>query len=181
MLSKRELKEKYEELFKTPSFALRADFDQKKFSEAYLKKARHNLELAGLLDLLSRDSEKKNAVQIAPTSQYFDWIIISSYYAMYLAATSALAKIGLKSADHDATIIALEHNYCNEKNLLGRKHIEMIENAKFGREDVQKMDDARKSRTSVQYTVSERYGDSEAKKSLKDAKEFVNKISEILN
>ena len=64
MLSKRELKEKYEELFKTPSFALRADFDQKKFSEAYLKKARHNLELAGLLDLLSRDGSVLNLASL---------------------------------------------------------------------------------------------------------------------
>jgi hypothetical protein len=82
---------------------------------------------------------------------------------VYLAATSALAKIGIKSTDHNATIVALEHNYCNERTFLGRKHIEMIANAKFGREDIQKMDEARRGRTSVQYTVLDRYGDLEQK------------------
>ncbi len=180
MLSKRELKEKYEELFSSPSFSLRKDSDQKKFSEDYLKKARHNLELAGILDEISRKEDKKKAIEIHLASQYFDWVIITSYYAMYLAATSALAKIGLKSNDHDGSITALEYNYCIERNLLLRKHIEMIENAKFGREDIQKIDEAKKGRISVQYTVSQKYGENEAKRILKDAREFVNKITEIL-
>lgn len=178
MLSKAELNERYEECLR--EFTIRRDANEKKFSEGYLNKALHNLELAGVLDILSRNEDKKRAVEISPASQYFDWIIITSYYSMYLAATAALSKIGIKSTAHGSTIIALEYWYCFKKNLLERKYIQMIENANFGKEDIQKIDDAMKGRISVQYTVSQRYGENEAKRILKDAREFVNKITEIL-
>lgn len=178
MLSKRELKEAYEEALR--DHAIRRESDQKKFSDSYLEKALHNLELAGVLDMLSRNSEIKKSVGTAVTTQYFDWIIITSYYAMYLASTAALAKLGLKSETHKSTVIALEYLYCVHKNLIDRKYIEMIENANFGREDVQKLDNAMKGRVSVQYTITNRFGDAEAKRILKDAREFVNKISEII-
>ncbi|MCK5283747.1 MAG: HEPN domain-containing protein [Nanoarchaeota archaeon] len=179
MLSKAELKEAYEENLK--SFMIRNDKNQEKFSLSYLKKARHNLEVAGILNILSRDEEKRKLMGIPASSNYHDWIIISSYYAMYLAATSALAKLGLKCTTHGSTIIGLEYRYCVKKNLLSRKYIEMIEDANFGREDVQKLDGAMKERISVQYTITDKYGDKEAKRTLSDAKEFVNKISEVID
>ena len=178
IISKKELKEEYEQLIK--EYSLRIDSNEKKFANNYLMKALHNLELAGVLDLLSKDDEIKKTVGISTKSEYHDWIIISSYYAMYLASTSALAKLGIKSSTHRSSIIALEYRYCIETNLLERKYIDMIENASFGRDDIQKLDQALKGRVSVQYTVSERYGISEAKRILKDAREFVNKISEII-
>ena len=178
MLSKAELNERYESYIK--KFIIRRDINEKKFSDSYLAKALHNIELAGVLDILSRDDDKKRAIEISPTSQYFDWIIITSYYAMYLAATAALARIGIKSKDHGSTIISLEYWYCFKKNLLERKYIQMIENANFGNEDIQKIDDARKGRINVQYTISKKYGENEAKRILKEAREFVNKISEII-
>ncbi len=179
LLSKNELKEKYEESIS--EYNIYKQNDEKKFSEGYMDKALHNLELAGILDIISRNEDKKRILEIPASKEYFDWIIIASYYAMYLAATSALAKMGLKSKDHGATVIALEYLYCVRKNLLERKYIEMIENANFGREDIQKIDSAMKGRVAVQYTISRRYGDNEAKRILKDAREFVNKIHEIIS
>ena len=178
MQSKREVKESYEEDLK--DFTIRKDSNEKKFADDYLDKALHNLELAGVLDNLSRNNEAKRAIQISNKSEYFDWIIITSYYAMYMAATSALARLGLKCTTHGSTIIALEYRYCIEKKLLERRYIEMIENASFGKEDIGKLDSAMKGRIAVQYTVSKKYGDNEAKRILKDAKEFVNKIGEII-
>ena len=138
MLSKAELNERYEECLR--EFTIRRDANEKKFSEGYLAKALHNLELAGVLDILSRNDDKKRAIEIPSTSQYFDWIIITSYYSMYLAATAALSKIGIKSTTHGSTIIALKYWYCFKKNLLERKYIQMIENANFGKEDIQKIE-----------------------------------------
>ncbi|MBS3127300.1 HEPN domain-containing protein [Candidatus Woesearchaeota archaeon] len=178
IISKKELKEEYEQLIK--EYSLRIDSNEKKFANNYLMKALHNLELAGVLDLLSKDDEIKKTVGISTKSEYHDWVIITSYYAMYLAATSALAKLGIKSSTHRSSIIALEYRYCIEKNLLDRKYIDMIENASFGRDDIQKLDQALRGRVSVQYTVSQRYGINEAKRILKDAKEFVNKLSEMI-
>lgn len=178
MLTKNELKEKYESYLK--EYIIHKENDEKKFADNYMNKAVHNLELAGILDIISRDEDKKKLLEIPPYKEYFDWIIITSYYAMYLAATSALARLGLKSKDHGVTIIALEYWYCVKKNLLERKYIKMIENANFGREDIQKIDAAMKGRVAVQYTISRKYGDNEAKQILKDAREFVSKIREIL-
>src|SRR3989338_3704320 len=115
MLSKAELNERYEKCLR--KFTIRKDANEKKFSDSYLAKALHNLELAGVLDILSlsKDDDKKralvNVIEISPTSQYFDWVIITSYYSMYLAATAALSKIGIKSSAHGSTIIALEYWY----------------------------------------------------------------------
>ena len=93
MSSKDELNERYEECLR--EFTIRKDADEKKFSEGYLGKASHNLELAGVLDILSRNDDKKRAIEIPPSGQYFDWVIITSYYSMYMAATAALSKIGI--------------------------------------------------------------------------------------
>ncbi len=178
MLPKADLRKKYEK-YREKSKIIE-DTNEKKFSEGYLAKALHNLELAGVLDILSRDGDKKRAIEIPPSSQYFDWIIITSYYSMYLAATAALSKIGIKSKEHNSTIIALEYWYCFKKNLLEKKYIRMIENVNFGDDDMQKIDNAKKGRISVQYTISKSYGESESQRILKDAREFINKISEIL-
>ncbi|MFH0798494.1 MAG: hypothetical protein V1906_03725, partial [Candidatus Woesearchaeota archaeon] len=156
MLDKNELKRRYESFQK--EYAIRNDSSERKLAKDYMDKSLHNLELAGILDLISRDEKKKSAIGIPLNKEYFDWIIIISYYAMYLAATSALAKIGIKSTTHGATIVALEYWYCLKKNLLERKYIEMIENAQFGREDISKIDNAMKGRAAVQYTISDKYG-----------------------
>ncbi|MBU0457425.1 MAG: hypothetical protein KKD75_04750 [Nanoarchaeota archaeon] len=116
MISKRELKEEYEKLIK--EYSLRIDSNETKFADSYLEKALHNLELAGVLELLSKNDEIKKNIGISTKSEYHDWIIITSYYAMYLAATSALAKLGIKSSTHRSSIIALEYRYCIEKKFV---------------------------------------------------------------
>ncbi len=146
----------------------------------YWDKALNNLELAGVLELLYENNEAKKSVGISIESEYHDWIIIVSYYAMYLAAISALAKLGVKTLTHKATLVALEYRYCVEKNLLSREYIEMIEDASFGREDIQNIIQVIKGREIVQYTIYRKYGIGEAKRILKDAKKFVNKLSEIV-
>lgn len=161
MLSKRELKEKFQEL--SSDLQIRTEKNQKKFYVSYLEKAFHNLEVSGSL-----------------VPEYFDWIIITSYYAMYMAATSAIAKLGLKATTHGATVIALEYMYCVNKNLLPRKYINMIEKANFSREDIHKLDEAMKRRLVVQYTITNDYGKKESKQIFKDAKDFVNKIGDII-
>lgn len=177
MLSKRELESKYKELEGTQ---IRRDSSQKKFSKAYLQKSVNTLEFAGILDIISKDKDKKASIGIPLDREYYDWIIITSYYAMYHAATAALADTGIKTTTHGATVIALDYWYCREKNLLERKYIDLIEKAKFGDEDIQTIDKAMKIRTNAQYTVSKKYNEAEAKRLLTDAKSFVNKIKEII-
>mgnify|MGYP003970770049 FL=1 len=179
MLSKKELKKIFDEL--SHNFQIRIEKNEIKFYKSYLDKAFHNLEVAGILNILSNEPNKKEHLDIKSDEYYFDWIIISSYYAMYMAATSALAKLGFKATTHGATVTGLEYKYCIDKKLLPRRYIDMIENANFGREDVHKLDDAMKRRIAVQYTVTKKYGQKESKHILNDAKEFVNKISDIIS
>ncbi len=49
-----------------------------------------------------------------------EWIVVTSYYAMYMAALVLIAKIGLKSKNHSATITAIEE-YFVKKNHLTKK------------------------------------------------------------
>lgn len=176
MLSRREIKQRYDKHRET--FQIRTT--NKRFSRAYIEKAFHNLEVAGILQLLN-DPVKKESLDIYSDESYHDWVIITSYYSMYMAATAALAKLGLKAVSHGATIIALEYRFCIEKSLLHRRYIKMIEDASFKREDVAKLDEAMMSRVAVQYTVTEKFGRKESKRIYSDAIEFVNKISDIIN
>ena len=177
MLSKREIKEKYEGFLAEKN--IRRDSNETTFAHSCFEKSRHNLEIASLLNILSTDASKKQAIQISPNAQYFDWVIIAAYYSMYMAATSALAKVGIKCTTHGATVTALEYVYCVEQRVLERKYIDMIQRVELARSDVQMVSDAMQSRVAVQYTTSTKYGAAEAKRVLKNARDFVGKISEI--
>lgn len=179
MLPKRKVKEFYEKNIN--EFQIRIEKNEIRFYNSYLNKAYHNLEVAGILALLSDNPENKKALGIDSKELYFDWIIITSYYAMYMAATAAVAKLGLKATTHGATISALEYRYCVDMKLLHSKYVDMIRDVGFDREDVHKLDQAMKGRIAVQYTVTAKYGQRDAKKVLEDAKEFVNKINDIIS
>lgn len=173
MLSKRKLVENYKELV---NYQIIKDSSQPKFANSYMEKAFHNLEVAGILDLVSRGELEG----IKPGKRYYDWVIITSYYSMYMASTAAIAKQKLKSTSHKATTIALEYWYCVERNLLNTKRIKKVQEAGFSREDIISMNKAMKGREAVQYTISEKHNEKLAKDILYNAKIFVNKINIML-
>jgi len=173
MLSKKELKKEYE--------ACLNDFSIRKTHIDHLplmRKAKHNLHVATILEMLCREENRKK-LGIDWAEPYHDWVIIASYYAMYQAACSALANIGLAATTHGAAVIALDYKFC--VNGLHRKYVKIIEKAKFCRDDVQKMHDAMNERRAAQYKINKAYGAQQSRQVLDEAKKFVNKIDNIIS
>lgn len=77
----------------------------------YLDKARHNIETASLLMEASKDNESKKRLKISADYVGYDWIISCGYYAMFHAATAALAAIGIKAESHESLIEGLEYHF----------------------------------------------------------------------
>lgn len=147
----------------------------------YQSKARHNLETANVLLKISKEPEMREAIDVGSGYQSYDWVIISAYYAMYHSALSALAKIGYKSANHEATILALEYYYVYEKKILERKYITKIKKArKLEEEYIERLRAARRRRIVAQYDVEESFGAEEANRIVNDAVEFLDRMEKLI-
>ena len=97
---------------------LRENKVEKILAESYLRKARNNI-IAMQVDYeVSKNEEVKKLINISGFKEY-DWVAVKGYYAMYMASLACLAKLGLKSENHNATISAIEF-YFVEKGKLER-------------------------------------------------------------
>ncbi|MBI2176552.1 HEPN domain-containing protein [Candidatus Woesearchaeota archaeon] len=146
----------------------------------FMAKARHNLETTKVVYDLSESSVAKEALKISSSYAAYDWAIVSAYYAMYHAALGALASLGFKSEDHEATRTALLYYYVLEGSLESR-YVTALEKARKLEEDyVQKLYKAKRTRQIAQYSVEGEFSRVEAKSLVEDALGFVNRISELL-
>lgn len=147
----------------------------------YLSKARHNLETANLIWKLSEEEGIKRAIDIGGAYQAYDWVIISAYYAMYHSALSALAKIGYKSDNHMATILALEYYFVRQKGMLEKKYIKKLKAARRLEEDyIERFRAARRRRVAAQYDVEESFGREEAHKIIDDSVDFLDRLERLI-
>ena len=135
--------------------------------------------VSSILLKLGVDDEAKKVLNVPKDFSAFDWMVITSYYAMYHSALAALASIGYKSDNHTATIIALEVFFV-KKNLLEKEFLDKLEQARELEEEyVQKLRHARKQRETAQYEVTEETGKDAAEKLLKDARHFVDRMEKL--
>lgn len=84
----------------------------------FIGKARHNLETACLIWKILDNLSTKEKLAIRHDYEAYDWVISTAYYAMYHAASAALAAIGLRSSNHHAVIDALEYHFVHKRSLL---------------------------------------------------------------
>ena len=139
-------------------------------SSGHIKKADHNL--IAMTDLSELNHE--------------DWVVIASYYAMYQASLSLLARIGLNSKEHAATVAVLEY-FFGEK--IGKELLERFNSLKNEKDKLEAITiqekfidylwNIKQARENVQYGVDINYKESE--KIMNNAREFVNKIKLVLN
>ena len=147
---------------------------------SFIAKARHNLETARVMFDMSESNSAKEALKISSSYAAYDWAIVSAYYAMYHAALGALASLGFKSEDHEATRIALLYYYVLEGSLES-KYVTVLGKArKLEEEYVQKLYKAKRTRQIAQYSVDGEFSKAEAKGLIDDAVGFVNRISELI-
>ena len=70
----------------------------------HVDKARHNIETGSLLMYFSKDKYSKKRLKVSADYIGYDWTIGCGYYAMFHAATAALAAIGIKAQSHESLI-----------------------------------------------------------------------------
>ena len=151
-----------------------------KLEKPFVAKARKNFTVANLMFNISEQEELKKVLTLASGFETYDWVIIVSYYSMYVSALAALARLGLKSKSHAATIVVLEYYYVHEQKNLEVKHIEQLTKAYVLSEDlISKLIQTKTRRETAQYDATPAISRENALSALSDAEEFITKIEEI--
>ncbi len=152
-----------------------------KLEKPFLKKARKNFTIANLMFKISEQDEFKKTLALSYDFEMYEWVIVVSYYSMYVSALAALAKLGFKSKSHAATICVLEQNYVHKQKNLEAKHIQQLTKAYVLSEDlINKLIQTKTRRETAQYDATPGISKENAVSALEDAEEFITKIEEIL-
>lgn len=147
----------------------------------YMEKARHNLVSMHASYRLSATPEVKSAAMLPKDFNEFDWTVVKAYYAMYHSVLACLAKIGYKSDDHNASILALELFFVH-KGMLEERYVRMIEKARALEDSfVRKILFAKRARKIAQYGVGEETERLTAEEAMKDAGVFVERLSKLFD
>jgi uncharacterized protein (UPF0332 family) len=150
-----------------------------RLSSKYLEKARYNLVTMSLLFELDGNLEVRKLLNIPIDYETYEWVVVSGYYAMYMAALAALAKVNYRSKNHSATIVALD-TFFVQKKLLEEKYLKMLENVKLGKEQLENLELARERREIAQYSVTKETTEELAHKTKAGAYDFVDRIEELI-
>lgn len=113
---------------------IRTDSTQTSHLYLYRGKARHNLEVMNFLYKATLDSKG--------VRRYYDWAIISGYYAMFHAALSALSAVSIKVAgavtdegpvggSHQTVLDAFEYyfHHVPKKSRIEEEHLRALKTA----------------------------------------------------
>lgn len=158
---------------------LRESNAEKMLAESYFRKARNNI-IAMQVDYeISKNEKVKKLINISGFEEY-DWVVVKGYYAMYMASLGCLAKIGLKSENHNATIFAIEF-YFVEKGKLERSYLEILQNVSLERGYVDSLKGAKDDRITAQYNVSEEFEKRKADEMISNAKAFVDRMEKLFH
>jgi uncharacterized protein (UPF0332 family) len=155
------------------------DESVEKLSDGYITKAKNNLITLKILSEIQDDKQLRKKLNIPESYSAYEWVVIVSYYAMYTAAISLLAKIGYRSKNHSATLSVLEELFVKKK-ILEEKTLLSLKAAMFHKGEVEKLVDARHKREIAQYSITKQTTKTIAEKIEKDAYDFVDKCEEII-
>jgi len=175
------------------------DKDAHKFVNFFMKNAESSLQTASILQEISDETNLKNMLKLSNDFESYLWVIVSSYYSMFYAATALLASQNIRVTGqivHKVTGDALIHFFVSNAKLA--KLFEQYEEAKtiglelIGREELMKSmqkkadelvvayESERKKRSKFQYDIGVQAKRGYSQTSLDRAKEFVFEISKIL-
>ncbi len=140
----------------------------------HIDKAFHNLDFANFT-LTNQNKINKRFED----ENYFDWVIIISYYAMYHSAMALLYELGYMSSTHLATICVL----CKEclGKTLEKHDIEKLSRLlELSEEEIREIGRAKERREKASYSGSISFEKNLAEMTIDDARKFVNKVADIL-
>lgn len=141
----------------------------------YLNRSKNDFLFANTIKNLIEDTRIR--LKLGLPEEYpnlYHWLIISSYYAMYHAATAAIAKKRIKSLSHLATIKALAKHYVTGEEL----EFGFIKTMEYVY--ITYIESGRESRQGAQYNVDKEYNKEESYEVLENAGKFVKRISALL-
>lgn len=175
------------------------DNDAPKFVGFFMKNAESSLQTASILQEISDEEDLKGTLKLGKDFESYLWVIVSSYYSMFYAATALLASQKIRMTGqivHKVTADALVHFFVSNAELA--RLLEQYEEAKtvglelIGREELMRSmqkkadelivayESERKKRSKFQYDIGVQAKRGYAQTSLGRAKEFVFEITKIL-
>ena len=175
------------------------DKDAARFVDFFMANADSSLRTASILEEVSDDNSLKDTLKVGADFESYLWVIVSSYYSMFYAATAILAKQGIRATGqivHKVTADALIHFFASNEKLA--KLLEQYEEAQtvglelVGREELMKRmqkkadeliisyEGERKKRSKFQYDIGVQAKRGYAQTSLQRARDFVFEIRKLL-
>jgi uncharacterized protein (UPF0332 family) len=175
------------------------DKDAARFVEFFMANAESSLRTASILQEISDENSLKETLKVNADFESYLWVIVSSYYSMFYAATAILAKQGIRATGqivHKVTADALIHFFASNEKLA--KLLEQYEEAQtvglelVGREELMKRmqkkadeliisyEGERKKRSKFQYDIGVQAKKGYAQTSLQRARDFVFEIRKLL-
>jgi uncharacterized protein (UPF0332 family) len=175
------------------------DKDSPRFVSFFMINAESSLRTASVLQQISDEDSLKETLKLGANFESYLWVIVSSYYAMFYAATAILAKQGIKASGqivHKVTADALIHFFVSNEKLA--KLLEQYEEAQtvglelIGREELMKKmqkkadelivsyEGERKKRSKFQYDIGVQAKRGFAQTSLERARTFVFEINKLI-
>jgi uncharacterized protein (UPF0332 family) len=176
------------------------DKDAARFIDFFMANADSSLRTASILQEISDENSLKETLKVGADFESYLWVIVSSYYSMFYAATAMLAKQGMRATGqivHKVTADALIHFFASNEKLA--KLLEQYEEAQtvglelVGREELMKRmqkkadeliisyEGERKKRSKFQYDIGVQAKRGYAQTSLQRARDFVFEIRKLIS
>lgn len=130
-------------------------------------------------DKIESENQLKKAKSDLETMKYLydgnktDWVASSAFYAMYHALLAILSNLGYESRNQECTIIVIENLISEGIIDLELKYVEMIRG-------MQNNQDARSIREEMQYGSKTSMDKKRCEVLMKQARDFVYRIEEVL-
>ncbi len=150
-----------------------------KLAPRFIEKAKNNLITLSILFDLHNSKDAKNSLNVPEDYDSSEWVVVCAYYAMYMAASAALAKMNYRSKNHTATVLALEAFFV-KKQLLEENYIKMIEKAQLEKQYIDNLNLARDRREIAQYSVTKETTRRIAEEIKEDAYRFVERMEKLI-
>jgi uncharacterized protein (UPF0332 family) len=133
-------------------------------AQEHLEKAEHNL----------------LAMELMLQNKFFDWTIVTSYYAMYHATLAALWLIGIDARSHECAVLAFESFYA-KKGKVDKKYVEYLHRAKnLSEKYAETLEKIRTLRVQASYGIGE-IKSVDAIFASSQAKDFVGAIRKLVS
>jgi uncharacterized protein (UPF0332 family) len=148
-----------------------------------VKKANNNLKFAKLTLNISDDKNIKETLGLDENDSFYDWVIVTAYYAMFHIAHALLATKEIKMGKirvHEATLYALAKHFILNKELEDDLFL-MYENAESKAEELfNSLSYEKQKRGEFTYERLPKANRLPAEESIKNATQFVREIETIL-